>query len=80
MKFPLVRFSLLLLLAATAVSSAVLNFGPPPVQESAAAEAANPREALFTATRSFRMQRDAGYAGAFCTGPHAAACGVGSFQ
>lgn len=44
MKFATVRFSLLLLLAATAVSSAVLNFGPPPVQESAAAEAANLRK------------------------------------
>ncbi len=43
MKIPFVRFSLLLLIAATDVSSAVLDFGPPPVQESAAAEAANLR-------------------------------------
>lgn len=43
MKITFVRFSLLLLIAATDVSSAVLNFGPPSVQESAAAEAANLR-------------------------------------
>lgn len=40
---PPVRFSLLLLFSVSAASPAVLNFGPPSVQESAAAEAANLR-------------------------------------
>ena len=40
---PPVHFSLLLLFSVSAASPAVLNFGPPSVQESAAAEAANLR-------------------------------------